>query len=170
MLRLVTCSAEDFDLLADEVVDGADDVPAQGRPGVAGQHRREIAGVDQRDRLALPGPLNLGDRQHLVAGQVLRREQQPHVQRPQLHFLVVAAEALVLERLDGLDVAGLAGVRAGATLALPSLSFGTAKKTRTTDSLANASFKSTRSSSSPGSIEINVPSRIRAWQALTWTW
>ena len=103
--------AEDFDLLADDVVDGADDVAAQGRPCVAGQHRRKIAGVDQRDRLPLAGPLNLGDRQHLVARQVLRRQQQPDVQRPQLHFLVVAAEALVLERLDGLRVAGLAGVR-----------------------------------------------------------
>ncbi len=98
--------AEDFDLLADDVVDRADDVPAQRRPGVAGQHRRKIAGVDRGSGLSLACPLHLGDRQDFVAGQVLRRQQQPHVQRPQLHFLVVAAEALVLDRLLGFHVTG----------------------------------------------------------------
>ena len=105
--------AEDFAFLADEIVDRPDDVAAQRRPGIDGQHGRKILVVDLRRRLARARAFQLGDRQHFVAREVLRRKQQPHVERAELKFLVVAAEAFVLDRLLHFAVADFRAVAAG---------------------------------------------------------
>ena len=90
-------SGELLDLAADPVVDVLEDAHRELRPGVAGQYRRNEAGIELRRRL---GPVRLFDprqRDRLVAGQVLRRHEQLEVQPPEGQRLGIDAQVLVVD-------------------------------------------------------------------------
>ena len=68
-------SGQLLDLPADPVVDVLEDAYRELRPGVAGQYRRDEAGIELRRRL---GPIRLlhpSQRDRLVSGEVLGRQQ-----------------------------------------------------------------------------------------------
>ena len=99
--------AEHVDLLTDDVIHGADDVPAQARPGVDREHRGNVLGVDGRPGADVAaGPLDLGDGQRFVAAQILGGQQQLGVEPAELQRLFVAAAVLVLDAGRGAEVAG----------------------------------------------------------------
>ena len=102
-----------FDLLADAVADRLQDVGEERRPGVAGQQRRDVGAVELRPGLGARRLLDAGDRQHLEAGVVLRREQQLEVEDAHLHRLRIDAGVLVFEFLRLEQVAHAVAVGPG---------------------------------------------------------
>ena len=121
-----------LDLPADPVVDRLEDAHRQLVPGVAGQHRGDVGRVELRGRL---GPLRLldpRDRQRVVPGEVLGREQQPEVQPADRDRLGIDPQVLVLE-LQRLRRSSACPRRAAsaATLGCPDLNTGTPRKTVT---------------------------------------
>ena len=100
---------DQVDLLADAFVDRLQDAALQRLPRLAGEDRREPAAINLGKRL---GPRRLfqpGERQHVVAVELLGREEKLDVESADLDLLRVDAVVLVLQLLGRDAEAGRRG-------------------------------------------------------------